>query len=56
MQLLQLYTLWNPILDAHWRHLISIYWPEDGRNVYVGLKMAAMYMLVWRWLQCSQNM
>ena len=27
-----LYTLWDPILYAHWRHLICISWPEDGRN------------------------
>jgi hypothetical protein len=25
-----LYTLWDPILCAHWRHLICISWPEDG--------------------------
>ena len=27
-----MYTLWDPILYAHWRHLICICWPEDGRN------------------------
>ena len=29
---LQLYTLWDHILYAHWRHLICTCWPEDGRN------------------------
>ena len=27
-----LYTLWDPILYAHWRHLLCISWPEDCRN------------------------
>ena len=27
-----LYTLWGPTLYAHWRHLICISWPKDGRN------------------------
>jgi len=29
---LQLYTLWDPMLYAHWRHLICVCWPEDERN------------------------
>ena len=27
-----LYTLWDPILYAHWRRLICIIWPKDGRS------------------------
>jgi len=28
----QLYTLWDPLLYAHWRYLICVSWPEDGYN------------------------
>jgi len=30
--MLWLYTLWDPVLYAHWGHLICTSWPEDGRN------------------------
>jgi len=56
----QLYTLWEPILYAHGRHLIHVSWPEDGCNaaetcshellMHQHLKLCILLLLCLTWI------